>query len=355
MKKALLAACAVLLLCSCSNNPVYTINANVKGIQGEAYLYNGRDDIADSCAVTDGAFTFTGKVGNPDFHTIAIKNEGRTVWATRIIIEEGTITVEGDTSDRFFPAKVSGTPENEAFSTYEKESGKFIEAYYSKDATGTQRDSVEKAYTAYSDSLSKANCGKNLLGLYLLSNDSYEMDPQALLDSLETYPAEIQKNRTATKLKEEGEKKLAVSVGKKFKEIDLNDTTGTAVSLSSVIAGNKYTLIDFWASWCHPCMGEVPTLAADYAAYGGKGFGIYGISLDKDTAAWKNCLVRNNMTWTNVSDVKGWDCAAAKDYAVNSIPSNFLVNVEGKIIATNLRGEDLTNKLEELFTQAPEK
>lgn len=312
-----------------------------------AYLTLGNRNV-DSCAIANEAFTFTGKVDTTDLYTVVVNKEGQEIWGTQIVIEEGTVTLAGDVNDRN-ASSVSGTPTNDLFQAYNKSNRDIMTAYYKPETTEAQKDSLYKVYEDLNNSAYEANSGKNLLGLSLFRNKTYEMEPQAILDSLKAYPEAIQKSRTAVKIKEHAEKSLEVSVGKKYKEISLNDTTGKAIALSSVIKTAKYTLIDFWASWCGPCMGEVPTLVADYAAYHEKGFEIYGVSLDRDAAAWKACLAKNNMTWPNVSDVKFWNCAPAKEYAVNSIPANFLVDAEGTIIARNLRGEDLTAKLAELI------
>jgi peroxiredoxin len=96
-------------------------------------------------------------------------------------------------------------------------------------------------------------------------------------------------------------------------------------------------------------MAEAPILADTYAKFHSKGFEIYGVSLDNKAESWKKCLVEKKFTWPNVSDVSGWDCAAAKAYAVTAIPSNFLIDSEGNIVATNLRGDGLASRLSELL------
>ena len=113
--------------------------------------------------------------------------------------------------------------------------------------------------------------------------------------------------------------------------------------------GGGITLVDFWASWCGPCMRELPYLLEAYAAYKDKGFEIYGVSLDSTKDAWTKAIDDNNMSWIHVSDIKYWQCEAAKEYGVNSIPSNWLVGPDGKFVASNLRGEGLIEKLAELI------
>ncbi|GAB4008306.1 redoxin domain-containing protein [Spirosoma sp. KCTC 42546] len=138
-----------------------------------------------------------------------------------------------------------------------------------------------------------------------------------------------------------------VSIGAPAPEIALNDTTGTPVPLSSL--RGKYVLIDFWASWCGPCRAENPNVVRMYNKFKDKGFAIYSVSLDQAKANWTKAIRNDNLTWTHVSDLKFWQSAAAQQYGVQAIPATFLLDKDGKIIAKNLRGEALEQKLEEIL------
>ncbi|HOE04185.1 MAG TPA: TlpA disulfide reductase family protein [Bacteroidales bacterium] len=138
-----------------------------------------------------------------------------------------------------------------------------------------------------------------------------------------------------------------VSVGGEAPDITLPGPDGKTHSLHDL--RGKYVLLDFWASWCKPCRAESPFLVKAYNKYSSKGFTIFQVSLDSDKGQWEQAIKNDNLTWTHVSDLKYWDCVPAKVYGVAGIPANFLLDANGVIIATNLRGEALEKKLAELL------
>jgi peroxiredoxin len=145
----------------------------------------------------------------------------------------------------------------------------------------------------------------------------------------------------------EEENMTAVKIGQVAPDFTLPDLSGKATSLSSF--KGKYVLVDFWASWCKPCRMENPNVVQAYNTYKNKNFTILGVSLDRTKDAWAKAIQADGLTWTHVSDLKFWESAVVPLYGLNSIPSNMLLDPEGKVIAVGLRGPELQAKLQEVL------
>ena len=355
-------AAGTMALAACSSDPAYKISGTVEGIADGETIYlqeaKGRELIKlDSAVVANGAFTFNGRqdaaVNRYITYTPA---EGKRIMAD-FFLENGNITVAlGEES------KIAGTPNNDIYQAYKTESAalnKEIMAMYEKgkaeEMTDEQKAEMEKTleglYNKQNDLIYNtidANI-TNPVGIHLWPGNSYSMELEQLQALAAKVPAEYKSNERIAKLLKRIEVLAKTAVGQKFTDFTLPSPEGNPVKLSDIIAKNKYTLIDFWASWCGPCRREMPNVVAAYKEYNKKGFGIVGVSLDSDAEAWKKAIKDMGMTWEHMSDVKGWECEGAALYGVNSIPATVLVAQDGTIVERNLRGEAIKEKLAELL------
>lgn len=170
----------------------------------------------------------------------------------------------------------------------------------------------------------------------------------SLFDSLvSTFETTHQRLPVAHQLREKISRLQQTAIGGKVPEIIMSTAEGDTLSLFAI--NNKYTLIDFWASWCGPCRRESATLNVLYDQYNNKGFTIYGISLDSDKNQWINALEKDNRVWPNVSSLEGFQTPAAYNYAVTALPTNYLIDHKGMIIAKNLQGEELISQIDSLM------
>lgn len=191
--------------------------------------------------------------------------------------------------------------------------------------------------------------GTSLVSLFALNFINIDQDFATYESLAQRFEKENPNSPHAKSLIGRVARKRGVMVGSAAPEISLSDTTGKVVALSSL--RGKYVLIDFWASWCGPCRNENPNVVRMYNKFKDKGFAIYSVSLDQNHGNWTKAIRNDNLTWTHVSDLKYWQSAAAQQYGVQAIPATFLLDKDGKIIAKDLRGEALEQKLEEILNK----
>ena len=356
-----MATAGVLALASCQNKPSYTINGTIADVaDGEmVYLQNfvdGNMVNLDSAVVKGGAFQFKGDADTiAQSRYVAYPAKGMN---SPVFLEAGTITLELNNE----LSKVAGTVCNDAYQKFieefyaiNKEMRALYEQAQNDSLSDDQRKEAENQLNV-KDSLSReivyntisANI-TNVAGVQLLTRFSSMFDTERVRPLVDQIPASLNSVDGVAQLKEHLETLAKTAVGQKFIDFTMNTPEGEAVKLSDFIAKNKYTLIDFWASWCGPCRAEMPNVVKAYNKYKAKGFGIVGVSLDRDAEAWKKSIKDLKITWPQMSDLKAWDCEGAKLYGVRAIPATVLVDQEGTIIARDLRGDDIAAKLAELL------
>jgi peroxiredoxin len=357
----------------------FTIKGDVSKVKlpvAKVYLsyYADGKSTTDSSDVVNGKYNFTGSLGDPLMASLRVKYQedpnAKTIRAVsynrdikQLFLENAKISVVS--TDSFANAAIKGSKAHAEFVGWEamlKEENKvsgelnkqYNEFYKQKNQPGM--DSLDAEFdklTAIKNVKNKKYLSENpaspiamfifrqFVG-YDINADEAEPVFLSLSEKLRSGPA-------GKEMAEKIEIAKKTGVGRMAMDFTQNDTLGNPVSLSSF--KGKYVLIDFWASWCGPCRQENPNVVKAFNNYKEKGFTVLGVSLDQPNAKdkWMKAIHDDNLTWTQVSDLKFWGNAVAVQYGIQAIPQNFLIDPQGKIIGKNLRGEALNKKLETLF------
>ena len=339
MKKTIFAMLAAVALCSCTNHS-YTLTGQVAQEGDTVYLLSlDREVLASTPVDAEGKFTLKGDAEVPELVLFATAGQEPAGY---LFLEKGEMTLVMDEQNDQPGPVITGTPANDAFAAYDKEMAAMQTAFMMAE-TAEEQLAIRERADSLTEAVVEAN-KSNLFSAYIVATQYAGMPTNELRELVASMAPEVQASGLVAKINESIEAKAATEVGQPYIELNLENPEGQPVALSSLIGEGKWVLVDFWATWCGPCKKEIPFLVEAYKAFHDRGFEIYGVSLDHDAAAWKAFLPAHEMTWVNVI---GTGSEQIEKYAVQSIPSNFLISPEGKIVATQLRGEGVMETLKE--------
>ncbi|MDR0789975.1 MAG: redoxin domain-containing protein [Bacteroidales bacterium] len=310
----------------------YVINAQVKDVKSgtatlRLYFKDGNERVDSTTIDQKGSFAFRGDVKEPIPAMLSINGKRNY----RIYIEKGTYNLTIDPSS-LAKSKFKGSKLTDKW--YELTSPKDNEDY------AVHLSRLENWILNNPDDIFCSD----LIASFL----AYQWDYNELSRTLNTLQKNARENYYYIHLQRRAEALKRIEIGQKAPDFAMDNVSGKRVTLYNYLNGKKYLLIDFWASWCKPCRIENPNVVAAYERFHSSGFDILGVSLDNDRALWEKAIKDDNLAWEHVSDLKFWSNEAAQLYMINSIPANILLDSKGTIIARNLRGEELINKLSEL-------
>lgn len=384
MKKIvfLIALSLSILSCSKVKKGEFLISGEAKGIpNGKMVFIKTQNDVGlvlnvDSAKVQDGKFELKGKVKEPGIFALYIKDIQQPV---PFIMETGEIVIKVD-KDSIFKSKISGTDSNDSFQEFNDKTNainkrlvdyqnkniqKLMEAQQKKDNVTIEslksgyikiQKEVDDYMNKYPDENPNSYISLLLVErLFNLPDFKYE-NVKKTFENLNEELRNTTKGKTISdKLKTIEKNMKNPAAAKKLNSLKLapdfsaKSPNGSTISLKESLG--KITIIDFWASWCGPCRKENPNVVALYNEFHSKGLNIIGVSLDDDATKWKEAIAKDKLTWNQVSNLKGFEDPIATLYDVQQIPTTFVLDSKGNIVAKDLRGDELKAKVKELLAQ----
>lgn len=353
----------------------YTIKGKLSKVNTPAKVFLsytiGDARLEDSAEVKNGAFVLKGKLPNPVRAFLFVKhgagatNARRGVDGIDVFIENSVMTITGTDSLRTAAFKGSVTNDDNralrnqlapfladvetVLSTAEKmtpEQRKADTALMQSLRNRRNRD-VEQMDSIFKSFIASHTQSYAALSAFQEHEIRGSFDAFKADKDFQLFPETMRASDIGKSINARIQKGLSVSEGIMAPDFTQNNPEGKPVKLSDF--KGRYVLVDFWASWCAPCRAENPYVVAAYRKYNSKGFDILSVSLDASQQDWVKAIEKDGMPWVHVSDLKYWKNAVAVQYGVNSVPTNFLIDPTGKIIAKNLRGAKLEEKLATLF------
>ena len=363
MNKGLCLLAAITILTACNNGKQYTISGNIEDAQDGSIVYlltvqNQKYIKRDSTVIKEGTFTFHGRQDTAIICHLSCNRGDKGNTAIDFFLENGNIQVNLSANNR----SVTGTPNNNIYqgicnqiNNLDNQISDIYEDMTQTSLNEMQRQNIIQRMKEAEDEkteILQASIKQNIttpVGIHLLKQNYYYLDVN-MLDTLITQIPDFYENDNAiVKIKENVIKMKATDVGMPFTDFEMPNPDGKLVKLSDYAGKGKVILVDFWASWCGPCRREMPNLINAYKRFKNRNFEIVGVSLDRNSDAWKEGIKKLKLTWPQMSDLKFWDCEGAQLYAVNSIPHTVLIDGNGIIIARGLHGDELQDKLEEIL------